>query len=43
VEIFDRLAPAVYGAAPRVLGEGAAAQGVVQDVFVDLWSHPGPL
>ena len=41
VEIFDRLAPAVYGAALRVLGEGAAAQDVVQDVFVDLWSHPG--
>ena len=41
VEIFDRLAPAVYGTALRVLGEGAAAQDVVQDVFVDLWSHPG--
>jgi RNA polymerase sigma-70 factor (ECF subfamily) len=39
-EIFDRLGPAVYGAALRVLGEGAAAQDVVQDVFVDLWSHP---
>jgi RNA polymerase sigma-70 factor, ECF subfamily len=36
-EIFDRLAPAVYGAAVRVLGEGAAAQDVVQDVFVELW------
>ena len=41
VEIFDRLAPAVYGPALRVLGEGAAAQDVVQDVFVDLWSRPG--
>ena len=40
-EVFDRLAPAVYGAALRVLGEGAAAQDVVQDVFVELWSHPG--
>jgi RNA polymerase sigma-70 factor (ECF subfamily) len=40
-EIFDRHAPAVYGAALRVLGEGAAAQDVVQDVFVELWSHPG--
>jgi RNA polymerase sigma-70 factor, ECF subfamily len=39
-EIFDRLAPAVYGAALHVLGESAAAQDVVQDVFVDLWSHP---
>jgi RNA polymerase sigma-70 factor (ECF subfamily) len=39
-EIFDRLAPAVYGAALRVLGHGTAAQDVVQDVFVELWSHP---
>ena len=39
-EIFDRLAPAVYGAAVRVLGEGSAAQDVVQDVFVELWRDP---
>jgi RNA polymerase sigma-70 factor (ECF subfamily) len=39
-EVFDRLAPAVYSAALRVLREGAAAQDVVQDVFVELWSHP---
>ncbi len=39
-EVFDRLAPAVYGAALRVLGDGSAAQDVVQDVFVELWSHP---
>jgi RNA polymerase sigma-70 factor, ECF subfamily len=40
-EVFDRLAPVVYGAALGVLGNGAAAQDVVQDVFVELWSHPG--
>ncbi len=39
-EVFDYLAPTVYGAALRVLGEGSAAQDVVQDVFVELWSHP---
>ena len=39
-EAFDHLAPAVYGAALGVLGEGSAAQDVVQDVFVDLWRHP---
>jgi RNA polymerase sigma-70 factor, ECF subfamily len=39
-EIFDRLGPAAYGAAVRVLGEGAAAQDVVQDVFVELWRDP---
>ena len=40
-EVFDRLAPAVYGAALRVPGNGAAAQDVAQDVFIELWSHPG--
>jgi RNA polymerase sigma-70 factor (ECF subfamily) len=39
-EAFDRFGRAVYGAAMRVLGDGASAQDVVQDVFVDLWSHP---
>jgi RNA polymerase sigma-70 factor, ECF subfamily len=40
-EVFDRLAPAVLGSALRVLGDDAAAQDVVQDVFVELWRHPG--
>ena len=40
-EVFDHLAPAVYSGALRVLGHDAAAQDVVQDVFVELWSHPG--
>jgi len=40
-EVFDHLAPAVYGAALRVLGNEAAAQDVVQDVFVQLWRRPG--
>ncbi len=39
-EVFDRLAPVVYGAALRVLGEDSAAQDVAQDVFVELWTHP---
>ncbi|HEY7325778.1 MAG TPA: sigma-70 family RNA polymerase sigma factor [Streptosporangiaceae bacterium] len=40
-EVFDHLAPRVYGAALQVLRQGAAAQDVVQDVFVELWSNPG--
>ena len=40
-EVFDHLGPAVYRGALRVLGHDAAAQDVVQDVFVELWSHPG--
>ena len=39
-EVVDLLGPVVYGAAMRVLGETTAAQDVVQDVFVELWSHP---
>ncbi len=39
-EALDRIAPAVYGAALRVLGQAAAAQDVVQEVFVELWRHP---
>jgi RNA polymerase sigma-70 factor (ECF subfamily) len=40
-EVFDRLAPTVFCCALRVLGDDAAAQDVAQDVFVELWSHPG--
>jgi RNA polymerase sigma-70 factor, ECF subfamily len=40
-EVFDCLGPAVHGAALRVLRDEAAAQDVVQDVFVELWSRPG--
>jgi RNA polymerase sigma-70 factor, ECF subfamily len=40
-EAFDRLAPAVYRGAFGVLGDAAAAQDVVQDVFVALWRDPG--
>jgi RNA polymerase sigma-70 factor (ECF subfamily) len=39
-DVFDRLAPAVFAAALRVLGDGTAAQDVVQDVFVEVWRHP---
>jgi len=40
-EAFDRFGAAVYGAARRVTGDGASAQDVAQDVFVNLWSQPG--
>ena len=39
-DVFDRFGPSVYRAALNVLRQGSAAQDVVQDVFVDLWSHP---
>jgi RNA polymerase sigma-70 factor, ECF subfamily len=39
-EVFDALAHSVYGSAVRVLGDNSAAQDVVQDVFVELWTHP---
>jgi RNA polymerase sigma-70 factor, ECF subfamily len=40
-EVFDALAHSVYGSALRVVGDASAAQDVVQDVFVELWTHPG--
>lgn len=40
-EVFDHWAPVVYGAALRVLRDEAAAQDVMQDVFVELWRRPG--
>jgi RNA polymerase sigma-70 factor (ECF subfamily) len=39
-EVVDRLGPAVHAVALAVLEDAAAAQDVVQDVLVDLWSHP---
>lgn len=38
-EVFDRFGALVYGAAAGIVGDGGA-QDVVQDVFVELWSHP---
>src|SRR4051812_11746177 len=39
-EAYDLVAGAVHAAATQVLGSAAAAQDVVQDVFVELWCHP---
>ncbi len=39
-EVFDQLGAAVHATALQILGSSAAAQDVVQDVFVDLWCHP---
>jgi RNA polymerase sigma-70 factor, ECF subfamily len=39
-EVFDALGRGVYGSALAVLGDDSAVQDVVQDVFVELWSHP---
>jgi RNA polymerase sigma-70 factor, ECF subfamily len=39
-DVFDALGRSVYGSALSILGDDNAAQDVVQDVFVELWSHP---
>jgi RNA polymerase sigma-70 factor (ECF subfamily) len=39
-EVFDRYAAVVLATARRVVGSGAAAEDVVQEVFVTLWQHP---
>lgn len=40
-EVFDSHGSPVYRAALGVLGDSVGAQDVVQDVFVELWRHPG--
>jgi RNA polymerase sigma-70 factor, ECF subfamily len=40
-EAYRRLAPLALAAANRVLHDEAAAEDVVQDVFVQLWLKPG--
>ena len=40
-EALDEFGPSVHATALGILGDAAAAQDVVQDVFVDLWCHPG--
>ena len=35
--------PRAFSSAFRVLGDAAAAEDVVQDVFLTLWRNPGPL
>jgi RNA polymerase sigma-70 factor (ECF subfamily) len=37
---YDELAPGVYSAAMRVLGNPATAQDVTQDVFLRVWRRP---
>jgi len=39
-EVLDEFGPAVHATAQAILGDHAAAQDVVQDVFVDLWCRP---
>jgi RNA polymerase sigma-70 factor (ECF subfamily) len=38
--VYDEHARSVYGAALRILGNGAQAQDVTQDVFLKLWRGP---
>jgi RNA polymerase sigma-70 factor, ECF subfamily len=38
--IYDEHGASVYTAAYRILGDGARAQDVVQDVFLRLWRRP---
>src|SRR5260370_18886605 len=39
-QLYDRFGAVVYSAALRVLGDGAAAEDVLQDAFVQLWRNP---
>jgi RNA polymerase sigma-70 factor, ECF subfamily len=41
-QLYDRYAPVVYAVALRVLGQTAAAEDVLQDIFMQLWRNPAP-
>jgi len=38
--VYDQFSATVFGVARRVLGDAAAADDVVQEVFVTLWERP---
>ena len=40
-QLYDRYSPVVYAVALRVLGDAAAAEDVLQEVFMQLWRNPG--
>jgi RNA polymerase sigma-70 factor (ECF subfamily) len=41
VRLYDEYAGLVYGVARRILRDAAAAEDVVQEVFLQLWRRPG--
>lgn len=40
-QLYDRYSPIVYSVALRVLGDTAAAEDILQEVFMQLWRNPG--
>src|SRR5260370_34524766 len=40
-ELYDRYSYVVYAVALRVLGDTAAAEDVLQEIFMQLWRNPG--
>ena len=39
-ELYERYSPIVYSVALRVLGDTAAAEDILQEVFMQLWRSP---
>lgn len=40
-QLYARYSPVVYAVALRVLGDTAAAEDVLQEIFMQLWRNPG--
>lgn len=39
-KLYDRYSPVVYAVALRVLGDTAAAEDILQEIFMQLWRSP---
>src|SRR5437868_14290742 len=40
-QLYDRYSSVVYAVALRVLADAAAAEDILQEIFMQLWRNPG--
>lgn len=40
-QLYERYSPVVYAVALRVLADAAAAEDILQEIFMQLWRNPG--